>query len=138
MGSGEDIANDKSIEVKASLCAMIKVHLKSIDDKVQKLARTSQDSKIKNEFSALSKLLEVLNAGQPARVAELTDEERPFTRDLQLITMKPNLYVANVDEAGLKQGNAHTAAVELRAEQEGSQVVRICGAFWPIQERREN
>ncbi len=96
---------------------------RSAIEKVQKLARTSQDSKVKNEFSALTKLREALNAGKPARTADLTDEERPLTRDLFLITMKPTLYVANVDEAGLTDGNAHTAAVEKRAKEEGSEVV---------------
>ena len=98
-------------------------------EKSAKLARTSQDAKIKNEFSALTKLLEALNAGRPARTAELTDEEKPMVRDLHLITMKPTLYVANVDEAGLKDGNEHTAAVEKRAREEGNEVVRICGAL---------
>lgn len=98
-------------------------------DKAQKLVRNTQDSKIKNEFSALTKLLEALNAGKPARTVDLTDEERPLIRDLHLITLKPNLFVANVDEAGLKEGNAHTAAVEQRAAEQGSQVVRICGAL---------
>ena len=98
-------------------------------DKAQKLAKNTQDSKIKNEFSALGKLLEALNAGRPARTVDLTDEEKPLVRDLHLITLKPNLYVANVDEAGLKDGNAHTAAVEQRAAEEGSQVVRISGAL---------
>ncbi len=98
-------------------------------EKAQKLARNTQDSKIKSEFSALTKLLEALNAGKPARVADLSEEERPLTRDLHLITMKPTLYVANVDEAGLTEDNAHTTAVEKRAAEEGSQVVRICGAM---------
>ena len=98
-------------------------------EKVQKLARNTQDSKVKLEFSAVTKLLEALNAGRPARTADLSDEERPLTRDLHLITMKPTLYVANVDEVGLKEGNTHTAAVEQRATEEGSQVVRICGAL---------
>ena len=98
-------------------------------EKSAKLARTSQDSKIRNEFSALTKLLEALNEGKPARAADLTDEEKPLVRDLHLITMKPTLYVANVDEAGLKDGNVHTAAVEGRAKEEGNEVVRICGAL---------
>ncbi|HEY9136697.1 MAG TPA: redox-regulated ATPase YchF [Terriglobus sp.] len=98
-------------------------------EKVQKLARNSQDSKVKNEFSALSKLREAMNAGKPARAVELTDEEKPLVRDLFLITMKPTLYVANVDEASLAEGNEHTRAVEARAASEGSDVVRICGAM---------
>ncbi len=98
-------------------------------EKVQKLARNSQDSKVKNEFSALNKLREEMNAGKPARAVELTDEEKPLVRDLFLITMKPTLYVANVDEASLAEGNEHTRAVEARATSEGSDVVRICGAM---------
>src|SRR5580692_9111491 len=83
----------------------------------------------KTELSTIQKLLEVLNAGKPARTADLTDDEKLIARDLFLITMKPQLYVANVDEAGLTTGNAYTAAVEERAKEEGSQVVRICGAL---------
>jgi len=98
-------------------------------EKAQKLARTSQDSKVKNEFSALGKLREAMNEGKPARAVELTDEEKPLVRDLFLITMKPTLYVANVDEASLAEGNEHTRAVEARAASEGSEVVRICGAM---------
>jgi GTP-binding protein YchF len=96
--------------------------------KVERAAK-SADSKAKAEHAVLQKLLAVLNAGKPARAAELTDEERPIARDLFLITAKPQLYVANVDEASLAGGNAYTAAVEQRAQEEGSQVVRISGAM---------
>ena len=68
-------------------------------------------------------------AESQARTADLTDEERILSRELFLITAKPQLYVANVDEAGLTIGNAYTEAVEKRANEEGSQVVRICGAL---------
>jgi GTP-binding protein YchF len=96
--------------------------------KVEKLNKsTSADHKIKTEFAALSKLKEALEAGKPARTVDLTDEEKPYTRDLFLITAKPQLYVANVDESGLITGNAYTASVEKRAAEENSQVVRICG-----------
>jgi GTP-binding protein YchF len=97
--------------------------------KVEKIAKNSTDAKIKAEASALAKLRDAVQAGKPARVVELTDEERAAARDLQLITAKPVLYVANVDEAGLHSGNEWVAAVEKRAAEEGSQVVRICGAM---------
>ena len=89
----------------------------------------SGDPKAKAELGMLQKLLAALNAGKPARAAELTDEERTLSRELFLITAKPQLYVANVDESGLTTGNAYTAAVEKRAAEENSQVVRICGAL---------
>jgi GTP-binding protein YchF len=97
--------------------------------KSEKAARNTQDAKIKAEFEALKKLKEALEAGRPARVVDLSDEERTAARELFLITSKPVLYVANVDEHGLKDGNQWTAAVEKRAEEEGAQVVRICGAM---------
>ncbi len=97
--------------------------------KTEKIARNSTDAKVKSEASALQKLLEALQAGRPARTVDLTDDERLAARDLNLITAKPMLYVANVDEAGLKEKNEWVAAVEQRAQEENSQVVRICGAL---------
>jgi GTP-binding protein YchF len=97
--------------------------------KVEKLAKNSSDHKIKTEASAMQKLLAVLNAGKPARTADLTDEEKLIARELFLITSKPQLYVANVDDSGIIEGNSYTADVEKRAAEEGAQVVRICGAM---------
>jgi ribosome-binding ATPase len=97
--------------------------------KIERAARNTTDAKVKSEAEALKKLLEGLQAGHPARVVELTADERAAAYDLHLITGKPVLYVANVDEAGLKDGNEWVAAVERRAAEEGAQVVRICGAM---------
>ncbi|MBX6359615.1 redox-regulated ATPase YchF [Pseudacidobacterium ailaaui] len=97
--------------------------------KVEKVAKNSTDGKVKAEASALAQLRDALQEGRPARVVALTEEERSASRDLQLITAKPVLYVANVDESGLRSGNEWVAAVEKRAAEEGSQVVRICGAM---------
>jgi GTP-binding protein YchF len=98
--------------------------------KAEKAAKSqSATASQKTEAEACKKLLAVLNAGRPARVADLTEDERVVARDLFLITMKPMLYVANVDEAGIASGNDYTALVEKRAAEEGSEVVRICGAM---------
>jgi ribosome-binding ATPase len=97
--------------------------------KAEKLAKNSTDHKVLSEVSALKKLLEALQAGKPARTADLTEDEEIAARDLHLITAKPMLYVANVDDAGLKDGNEWVAAVEKRAAEENSQVVRISGAM---------
>jgi hypothetical protein len=92
-------------------------------------ASKSNDPKVKAELAVLQKILAALNAGKPARTVELAADEKPLARDLFLLTAKPQLYVANVDEAGLSASNAYTTAVEKRAAEEGSQVVRICGAL---------
>ncbi len=96
--------------------------------KSEKAAKSqSATSAQKSEWSAIQKLREALNEGKPARTVELEDDEKLVARDLFLITMKPMLYVANVDEAQLATGNAYTDAVEKRAAEENSEVVRICG-----------
>jgi GTP-binding protein YchF len=98
--------------------------------KSEKAAKSqAATAQAKTEWSAVQKLRDVLGAGKPARVAELDDEERAAARELFLITMKPMLYVANIDEAGIANGNEYTALVEKRAAEEGSEVVRICGAM---------
>jgi hypothetical protein len=97
--------------------------------KVERAVKNTADAKIKAEAEALKKLLEALQAGLPARTVELSKEEAAAAYDLHLITTKPVLFVANVDEAGLKEGNAWVSAVEQRAAQENAQVVRICGAL---------
>jgi GTP-binding protein YchF len=98
--------------------------------KSEKAAKSqAATAQVKTEWSAVRKLRDVLGAGKPARVAELDEDERAAARELFLITMKPMLYVANVDEAGIASGNDFTALVEKRAAEEGSEVVRICGAM---------
>ncbi len=97
--------------------------------RLEKLLKNTTDAKIKSEGAAVAKLKAALDAGKPARTVELTEDEQQAARDLHLITAKPMLYVANVDEVALAEGNGHTAAVEARAKEEGSEVVRICGAL---------
>jgi GTP-binding protein YchF len=98
--------------------------------KAEKAAKSnSATPAAKAEWATLQKLLETLQAGRPARTTELDDDEKLIARDLFLITMKPQLYVANVDEAGIADGNEFTKLGETRAKEEGSEVVRICGAM---------
>lgn len=96
-------------------------------EKAAKGAGASPAAKL--ELEAVKKIQAVLAEGKPARTADLTEEEKVPARDLFLITMKPMLYVANVDEAAIASGNEYTALVEKRAAEEGSEVVRICGAM---------
>ncbi len=97
--------------------------------KAERAAKNTSDAKVKAEAACLAKLLEALQAGRPARTVNLTEEEKPISRELFLITAKPMLYVANVDDTGLTGPNDWVDAVERRAREEQSQVVRICGAM---------
>ena len=69
-----------------------------------------------------------LDAGKPVRALALTEEERRDLRELQLLTAKPVMYVANVAENGLRD-NPLLAALEARAAAEGAAVVPVCAAI---------
>ena len=68
---------------------------------------------------------EQLREGKPARLAELTPEQREPYRLLGLLTQKPVLYVCNVDEASAASGNRFSKAVEEKAAREGAGAVVI-------------
>ena len=74
----------------------------------------------------LTKLaLEALSAGRPARSVQVAEEDQKAWRMLQLLTTKPALYVANVDEASASTGNEYSALVAERAVRDGAKTVVI-------------
>ncbi|MFN9925811.1 MAG: redox-regulated ATPase YchF [Phenylobacterium sp.] len=66
-----------------------------------------------------------LNAGRPARLAKVSEDDQKAWRMLQLLTSKPALYVANVDEASAGTGNDMSGAVAERAARDGADSVVI-------------
>jgi len=95
--------------------------------KAQKLTK-SGNKEAKAEEAALSKIAALLGDAKPARKAELSDEERTLLRDLNLLTMKPTLYVANVAEdeaATADKENPFVQKVKAYAAEEGAEVVAI-------------
>lgn len=80
--------------------------------------------------SAVEKILPLLQEGKCARLAELTDDEKAAIKDMFLLTMKPTLYVANVDEDSIAAGtNKYVETLKKIADSEKSEVVVICGKF---------
>jgi GTP-binding protein YchF len=76
----------------------------------------------------LQRLYEHLDAGQPVRTLSATPEEFAALRELHCLTVKPVMYVANVDEAGIG-GNAYVEKVRGHALAEGAGVVVVCAAI---------
>jgi ribosome-binding ATPase len=90
----------------------------------------SGDKRLLAEVAFLERVLAVLDQGQAARtVAGENEQQEQVLRELCLLTAKPVLYVANVDEADLASGNDHVRKVEQVAVQEGASVVTIAGAI---------
>lgn len=75
----------------------------------------------------LERLKETLERGERARSLKLEPEELEVISDLHLLTIKPQLYVCNVDEDAVLTGNKYVKQVEELAQKEGSEVVIICG-----------
>jgi ribosome-binding ATPase len=94
--------------------------------KYEKVAQAGGDKEAQRLVAALKKTRDVLNAGKPARTAELSKEERAVLKPLFLLTMKPTMYVANVGEQGAQ---TLLKKVEAHAAKEGAPVVPVSAAL---------
>lgn len=95
--------------------------------RASKLAR-SNDKAAAAEVALLERVKEQLNKGLPARALTYTKEEKERLKQLQLLTLKPTLYVANVAEDGFTN-NPLLDQVKQFAEKEGASVVAVCAAI---------
>jgi GTP-binding protein YchF len=96
-------------------------------DKASRQARTG-DKKILSRKVILERVRDHLDAGHPVRSLEMSEEEREELRDLFLLTAKPTMYIANVDENGF-ENNPALDAVRGLAASEGAEVVPVCAAI---------
>ncbi|MCH9027828.1 MAG: redox-regulated ATPase YchF [Proteobacteria bacterium] len=94
--------------------------------KANRNAKTGQKEELaKRNF--LQRLHDHLDTGWPARTLEVSELERPIYRNLHLLTAKPVLFVANIDEDGF-ENNPLLDAVTKLAREENAEVVAICAA----------
>ena len=114
-----------TIQVELALADLSTVERRR--EKAQKTAKGG-DKTAKVEIEVADKLLAVLSDGKPARTADLDDAERAVARGFFLLTSKPTIYAANVDEATLAdpEANPHVGAVREIATQEAAEYVPIC------------
>jgi GTP-binding protein YchF len=76
----------------------------------------------------LTRVMAHLDEGKPARSMNLSPTDRKQLRELQLLTMKPTVFIANIEEAG-DHDNRYVKQVEAFAAEEGADVVVICAAI---------
>ncbi len=96
-------------------------------DKASRTAKTGQKDAIAYR-DALAGIKEQLDKGLPVRSMQKSDLQLKILKSVPLITDKPVMYVANVDENGF-ENNPHLDAVRKFAASEGSEVVAICAAI---------
>lgn len=95
--------------------------------RVQKQAKANDKAAIA-ELAILEQLKQQLNQGKPARALPFSKEDKERLKHLQLLTLKPTLYVANVDEKGFIN-NPFLHQVTDLAQQEGASIVAVCAAL---------
>ena len=88
----------------------------------------SGDKDALHEAAVLEKVSKHLDDGLPVRSLDLDEDERRTLKPLCLMTIKPTLYVPNVDDSGF-ENNPMLDAVRQRAESENAEVVPVCAAI---------
>jgi len=104
--------------------------LESVERALDRQGRKARSGDVdaKAAVVVLERINEHLANGDPVRTMTFTVAEQLIVRELFLLTAKPTMYVANVDEGGLA-GNEMTEAVAAHAAEEGAGLVVICGAL---------
>ncbi len=127
-GKVDPLSDVETINIELALA-----DLETVSKRLQNMDKLikSQDkvvsTKAKLAKPVLERLVKTLETGLPARSQPMEMDELESIKDLHLITMKPLMYVCNVDEAFLTAENDHVKRVREIAAKEGAGVITICG-----------
>jgi GTP-binding protein YchF len=106
------------------------LQLKDLDSVEKKMQRTEKmaktDPKAKVELEVLKQCKAHLEQGKSIRSLGLSKEEQVAIADIFLLTEKPVMYVANVDEKSMHTGNQYSDKLVAMAKEEGAQVIVMC------------
>ena len=121
-GRIDPIGDAETVETELMLC-----DLESLERRIVPLEKKAKagDKLAQEQFVLMTKAVTLLRAGKPARLADLSAEEREPYRQLGLLTQKPVLYVCNVEESAAATGNAFSARVAAKAAAEGAASIVI-------------
>jgi len=98
--------------------------LESVEKKIQRTEKQARvDPKLKAELEILNRCKEHLEKGKSIRELGLSKEEKTAVADLFLLTDKPVLYVANVDEASMHTGNKYSGQLKEAVKDENAEVI---------------
>lgn len=125
-GAIDPISDKEIIETELQLKDLDSVEKKL--SRVEKMVKTG-DVKIKSEYEILKKCKEHLEKGKNILSLNLSKEDKSMIADNFLLTDKPVLYVANVDEASMHTGNVYSDKLAAAAKAEGAQVIIMANAI---------
>jgi GTP-binding protein YchF len=109
---------------------LILADLDSVDKNYTKAFKNSKsgDKDTIKRRDVLEKVKQALEKGDLARTLDLPEDDLTIIRDLQLLTLKPTVYIANVDEEGFSD-NPFLDQVQAYADKENSEVVSVCASI---------
>ena len=121
-GSVDPVRDKEIIDIELQL-----KDLETIDKRIAGLVRMvkSGDKDIVKEHKLAVRAKEALERGESVRILELDELEAPIMKAFQLITSKPVLYLCNVDEGSVKNGNAYVDALKASVQAENAEVLVI-------------
>lgn len=122
-GSVNPVRDKEIIDTELQLKDLESVEAKL--KKYEKQAKTGNDKEAVKTYAVLSKVKETLESGQSARSVNLDENELVYVADLHLLTIKPVMYVCNVDEASAKTGNSFVEAVREAVKNERAEILVI-------------
>ena len=125
-GSVDPVRDIETIETELMLADLEVLEKRRLA--AEKRARGA-DKEAKAELSVIEPVLAALKDGRPARHIVVADELKPALKSLQLLTAKPVLYIANVEESGAAAGNTQSHRVADYAKRQGAQSVVISAAI---------
>jgi GTP-binding protein YchF len=118
-------AVDPAGDVETISTELLLADLGMVERRLERVSRAAKsgDPKLRQEAGELEGLIEHLSGGNPARTYPPSEALAEVL--LTLITAKPTLYVANVDEESVERGNLYSAEVQKLAEREGAESIRL-------------
>jgi GTP-binding protein YchF len=121
-GKVDPINDIETIETELMLA-----DLESLEKRIVPLEKKAKsgDKDAKEQVDLMGRCLAVLREGKPARVAQVSADERRAFEQLGLLSSKPVLYVCNVEEASADKGNGFSDKVKARAAEEGAVAVVV-------------
>ncbi|WP_026999769.1 redox-regulated ATPase YchF [Eisenibacter elegans] len=125
-GKVDPVADKEIIDTELQL-----KDLESIDKRIAKVERTAKagDAAAKKEYELLSRFKSTLESGQNARLVSYSADEAAYIDSLQLLTIKPVIYVANVEESAIHNGNEYVEALRQAVADEGAEVIIVSAAI---------
>ena len=118
---------DPRADIEIINMELVLADLESCEKQLQRVARSAKggDKDSVAQKALLEKVIPHLEAGNPVRSLSMNDDERKLVRLFHLLTIKPTMYIANVDEDGFAD-NEYLDTVREIAAAEGAVVVPIC------------